>query len=58
MKEFSSCGTLTPEVTESIMTEEKPNQVEKISIRQGKLSRFFMKDVSNAEVEAPIIKGG
>ena len=41
MKEFSKNGRLTPEVIESIMTEEKPNQKEKINLSYSQARKFI-----------------
>ena len=40
MRNFSKEGKLTPEVIESIMCEEKPNQREKINIRYEDARRY------------------
>ena len=41
MRKFSQEGKLTPEVIESIMCEEKPNQKEKISIPYASVERYI-----------------
>ena len=41
MRKFSQEGKLTPEVIESIMCEEKPNQKEKISIPYASVKRYI-----------------
>ncbi|MBQ9030673.1 MAG: ParB/RepB/Spo0J family partition protein [Parasporobacterium sp.] len=41
MKEFSKNGKLTPEVIESIMSEEKPNQKEKINLSYSQARKFI-----------------
>ena len=41
LKEFSRNGKLTPEVIESIMSEEKPNQKEKINLSYSQARRFI-----------------
>ena len=56
MKEFSKNGKLTPEVIESIMSEEKPNQKDKISIRTEKLRRFIPSNVPYNKTEDYIMK--
>ena len=56
MKEFSKNGKLTPEVIESIMSEEKPNQKDKISIRTDKLRRFIPSNVPYSKTEDYIMK--
>ncbi len=45
MRKFSQEGKLTPEVIESIMCEEKPNQKEKISIPYASVKRFIPSSV-------------
>lgn len=45
MRSFSSEGKLTPEVIESIMCEEKPNQKEKINIRYEDARRYIPSSV-------------
>jgi len=41
MREFSKNGKLTPEVIESIMSEEKPNQREKISFKADLFRKYI-----------------
>ena len=41
MKRFSQDGKLNNEVIESIMSEEKPNQREKINIKYAEARRFI-----------------
>ncbi len=45
MRSFSGEGKLTPEVIESIMCEEKPNQKEKINIRYEDAKRYIPSSV-------------
>ncbi len=45
MRNFSKAGKLTPEVIESIMYEEKPNQKEKINIRYEDARRYIPSSV-------------
>lgn len=45
MRKFSQEGKLTPEVIESIMCEEKPNQKEKISIPYASIKRYIPSSV-------------
>ena len=45
MRNFSKEGKLTPEVIESIMSEEKPNQKEKINIRYEDARRYIPSSV-------------
>lgn len=56
MRRFSEEGSLTAALVHSIMEEEKPNQIERISIPKKSISRFFRKGVSTDEVESRIIK--
>lgn len=56
MKEFSQNGKLTPEVIESIMGEEKPNQKEKISFLADKLRKFIPASVPYSKTEDYVIK--
>lgn len=45
MRKFSQDGKLTPEVIESIMCEEKPNQKEKVSIRYEDARKYIPSSV-------------
>lgn len=56
MRRFSEEGSLTAALVRSIMEEEKPNQIERISIPKKSISRFFRKGASTDEVESRIIK--
>ena len=56
MKEFSKNGKLTPEVIESIMGEEKPNQREKFSFRADKLRKFIPASVPYSKTEDYVLK--
>jgi len=56
MKQFSDDGKLTPEVIQSIMAEEKPNQVEQFKIPKAKLSKYFPEGTSAQKMEDIIIK--
>lgn len=56
MRRFSEEGSLTAALVHSIMEEEKPNQIERISIPKKSISRFFRKGASTDEVESRIIK--
>lgn len=56
MRRFSEEGTLTAALIQSIMEEEKPNQVEQFKIPKKSISRFFKKGMSNADMNARIIK--
>ena len=50
MKELSKAGRLNEDVIYSIMSEEKPNQKEKLSIRMDEISSYFSKDYSQTEM--------
>jgi len=56
MKLFSQEGKLTPEVIQSVMMEEKPNQVEHFKIPKTKISKFFAPGTSMQKVEDTIVK--
>lgn len=56
MRRYSEEGTLTAVLVKSIMEEEKPNQVEQFKIPKKSISRFFKENMSNAEMNARIIK--
>ena len=56
MKEFSNNGKLTPEVIESIMGEEKPNQREKFSFLADRLRKFIPASVPYSKTEEYVLK--
>lgn len=56
MRKFSQEGKLTPEVIESIMCEEKPNQKEKVSIKYEECRRYIPSSVPYNETGAYILK--
>ena len=56
MKGFSKNGKLTPEVIESIMGEEKPNQREKFSFRADRLRKFIPASVPYSKTEEYVLK--
>ena len=56
MRKFSQEGKLTPEVIESIMCEEKPNQKEKVSIKYEDAKRYIPSSVPYNETGAYILK--
>lgn len=56
MRRYSEEGTLTAVLVQSIMEEEKPNQVEQFKIPRKSISRFFKENMSDAEMNARIIK--
>ena len=56
MKQFSQEGRLNEDVILSIMSEEKPNQVEQFKIPREKLSKFFAASTPPQKMEDIIIK--
>lgn len=56
MRKFSEEGKLTPEVIESIMSEEKPNQREKISFRMDRIRQYIPKNVPLNQTESYVMK--
>jgi len=56
MRKFSQEGRLTPEVIESIMTEEKPNQKVKFSMAAERLWKWIPKSVPQKQAEEYILK--
>lgn len=50
MRKFSQEGKLTPEVIESIMCEEKPNQKEKVSIRYEDAKRYLSRYAADEDI--------
>jgi ParB family chromosome partitioning protein len=56
MKKFESDGKLTEEVILSIMSEEKPNQVEQFKIPQEKIRKFFPTTATKEQIEETILK--
>ena len=56
MRRFSEQGKLSPEVIQSIMCEEKPNQAEQFRIPGEKIARFFKSDMTREEKTARIVK--
>lgn len=56
MKKLSQAGTLDSETIERIISEEKPNQKEKISFKCEELTKFFPKNYSPRDMERKIIK--
>ena len=56
IRRYSEEGTLTAALVHSIMEEEKPNQVEQFKIPKKSISRFFKENMSDAEMNARIIK--
>lgn len=56
MKKLSQSGKLDSETIERIISEEKPNQREKISFQVEKLTKFFPKSFTPRDMEQKIIK--
>lgn len=56
MKKLSQAGKLDSETIERIISEEKPNQREKISFQVEKLTKFFPKSFTPRDMEQKIIK--
>ena len=56
MKQFSQDGRLNEDVILSILSEEKPNQKEKISFRMEKIRQFIPKSVPLNETEDYVLK--
>ena len=56
MKELSREGKLDTDTINAIMSEDKPNQKEKIKIPMERLDRFFQKGTSSKQIEDTIIK--
>ena len=56
LRNFSKEGKLTPEVIESIMMEEKPNQRSKISFKYDELKRIMPKNITYERTNEFIVK--
>jgi len=56
MRRFSEEGKLSPEVIESIMTEEKPNQKEKFTFKAERLRQYIPKTVPYEKTEEYVCK--
>lgn len=56
MRKFSEEGKLSPEVIESIMTEEKPNQKEKFTFKAERLRQYIPKSVPYEKTEEYVCK--
>jgi len=56
LKQFSQESKLTPEVIQSIITEEKPNQVEQFKIPKAKIIQFFAPETPAKDMKAIVIK--
>ena len=56
MKKLSQAGTLDGETIERIISEEKPNQREKISFQLNELSKYFPKKYSPQDIYNRVLK--
>lgn len=56
MREFSKNGALTPEVILSILSEEKPNQREKISFRADQIRKHIPPSVPHRDTEKYVLQ--
>ena len=56
MRKYSQEGRLTPEVIESIMTEEKPNQKEKLYVSMERFRKLIPNHVPQKQAEDILIK--
>lgn len=56
MKKLSQDGRLNIDVIFSILTEEKPNQKEKMSIQRERIDRFFPRDFTEKQKEDLIVQ--
>ena len=56
MRKFSEEGKLNPNVIQSIMQEEKPNQVEQFKIPKDRISKFFKPGTPAQKIEDTIVK--
>ena len=56
LRDFSEKGKLNPDVIQSIMQEEKPNQVEQFKIPKDRISKFFKPGTPAQKIEDTIIK--
>ncbi len=56
MKKLSQDGRLSEDVIFSILTEEKPNQKEKLNIQRERIDRFFPKNFSEKQKEDLIVQ--
>ena len=56
MRRFSEEGKLSPEVIESIMTEEKPNQKEKFTFKADRLRQYIPQSVPYEKTEDYVCK--
>ena len=57
LKKLSQEGSLTDEMIENIMSEEKPNQKENIKFKREDFKRFFPPSYTDKQMKADILKG-
>ncbi len=56
MRKFAEAGKLNEDVILSIMTEEKPNQVEQLKIPKKRIDKYFSPGTTPKQIEDTIIK--
>ncbi len=56
MRKFSEEGRLNEDVILSILSEEKPNQVEQFKISRKRIDKYFSPGTSTKQIEDTIIK--
>ena len=56
MKEFSKNGKIGPDVIESIMSEEKPNQKEKFTFKAERLRQYIPSNIPYEKTEDYVLK--
>ena len=56
MRKFSEEGKLNTDVIQSIMQEEKPNQVEQFKMPKDRISKFFKPGTPAQKIEDTIVK--
>ena len=56
MRKFAEAGKLNEDVILSIMTEEKPNQVEQFKIPKKRIDKYFSPGTTPKQMEDTIIK--
>jgi len=57
MKQFSQDGKLSPEVIQSVMMEEKPNQKEQFKMPKERIAKYFPAGTPAKTMEDAIVKG-
>jgi ParB family chromosome partitioning protein len=56
MKRLSGEGKLNEDIMLELLSEEKPNQKEKLSIKRDRIEKYFPKDYSVQQIEDMILK--